>query len=113
MLSAQLLTLLADPDRVEALPAAAVPALIGAADELRARLWARLQAGTMTQPASTAERAAAPDRLLSVKEAGELLGVAPRWLYRHSADLPFTRRLSSGALRFSARGLERWKESRR
>ena len=54
-----------------------------------------------------------PDRLLTAAEAATQLGVAPKWLYRHAARLPFTRRLSPKVLRFSASGLARWLERRR
>lgn len=56
---------------------------------------------------------AVPDRLLTVKEAAERLGVDRRWIYRRADTLPFTRKLSPGTLRFSERALERWKEGRR
>lgn len=52
------------------------------------------------------------DKLLTVNEAAELLGVSRRWVYRKAGKLPFTRKLSSGTLRFSEKGLERWKASR-
>lgn len=53
-----------------------------------------------------------PDDLLRVREAAERLNVSRRWLYDHADKLPFTKRLTTGALRFSARGLERWKATR-
>ena len=46
-----------------------------------------------------------PDRLLEVDEAAAVLGVKPRWLYRHAARLPFTRRLSPRVVRFSEAGI--------
>ncbi len=45
------------------------------------------------------------DELLSVRQAAERLSTSTDWLYRHSADLPFTRRLGR-QLRFSARGID-------
>jgi predicted DNA-binding transcriptional regulator AlpA len=51
-----------------------------------------------------------PDRLLTVAEAAAILGVAPRWLYRHASRLPFARRLSPKALRFSEAALARYLE---
>jgi predicted DNA-binding transcriptional regulator AlpA len=62
-----------------------------------------------TEPAVVSV-SAAPDRLLDVTEAAALLCVAPRWLYRHASNLPFTRRIGAKALRFSERGLHRWLE---
>jgi excisionase family DNA binding protein len=114
MVSADLLTLLADPERADALSPDQLAELIGQAAALQAKLWARLQ---LTRPAvvatSSSTAAPEPDRLLSAEEAAERLGVGKRWMYRHAGELPFTRRLTGGTLRFSSRGLERWKEARR
>ena len=48
------------------------------------------------------------DRLLTPQKAAAILGVHVRWLYRHAAKLPFTRRMSRKNLRFSEVGLHRW-----
>jgi len=48
------------------------------------------------------------DTLLSPEETAAIMGVTPRWLYRHAATLPFTRRISRKNLRFSEAGLRRW-----
>ena len=52
------------------------------------------------------------DHLLTVDEAAEVLAVERTWLYRHADTLPFTRKLSTGTLRFSSNGLQRWMASR-
>jgi predicted DNA-binding transcriptional regulator AlpA len=54
-----------------------------------------------------------PDRLLTAEQAAALLNVAPRWCYRHAAELPFTRRIGRKTLRFSEAGLRRWLDRRR
>ena len=41
------------------------------------------------------------DHFLTTEEAATLLNVKSRWLYRNARRLPFTRRLSRKALRFS------------
>jgi excisionase family DNA binding protein len=111
--SAELATLAADPARVEDLHPDALPALIGEAEALRARLWARLQAVSAPAPAAQPSRnGSGPDRLLTAQEAAERLGVSRRWVYRKAGSLPFARRLGQGTLRFSERALERWQESR-
>lgn len=51
-------------------------------------------------------------RLLTVREAAPLLGVTPRWLYRHAPTLPFAKRLGPKTLRFEAEGLATWKGRR-
>jgi predicted DNA-binding transcriptional regulator AlpA len=108
----QLAALVADPARVADLDPDRVADALGELEALRARLWVRLHAPPAT-PAHSSAGNGGPDHLLTAKEAAPLLGVAPRWMYRHAPDLPFTRRLAGGTLRFSERGLERWKESRR
>ena len=67
--------------------------------------------GTPVLP-SAPSRNGGPDRLLTAAQTAQRLGVAKRWIYRKADELPFTRRLTEGTLRFSERGLERWKESR-
>ena len=52
------------------------------------------------------------DHLLTVDEAAEVLAVERTWLYRHADELPFTRKLSAGTLRFSSNGLQEWVRSR-
>ena len=109
-----LATLATDPERIGSVPVEDIPALIGEAEALKARLWAALSTNA-APPTPTAPREGngAPDALLTASEAAERLGVSPRWMYRKAESLPFTRRLSGGTLRFSAKGLERWKEGRR
>lgn len=111
-MSAELATLAADPSRVEDVGRDAIPALIGEVETLKARLWARLQAVEVA-PAPTPSTNGGPDKLLTAEEAAERLSVDKRWVYRKADSLPFTRRLGTGTLRFSSRGLERWKESRK
>ena len=54
-----------------------------------------------------------PDDLLTVDEAAAALRVSTRWLYRHSKQLPFARKLSRKVLRFSRTGIARWLATRR
>ena len=50
-----------------------------------------------------------PDMLLTAREAATRLNVKPAWLYARARSLPFVVRLpDSRAVRFSARGLEKW-----
>jgi hypothetical protein len=53
------------------------------------------------------------EELLRPEEAADLLSVSVKWMYRHANGLPFTRRLSRKALRFSKAGLLRWQGGRR
>lgn len=106
-------TLLSDPARAEALPRAELPELLGQIEQLRAALWTRLQAPLEPEgrPTSDIERKSG-DRLLSVEELAERLGVDHRWIYRRVDTFPFTRRLSERTLRFSEQGFERWLKRR-
>lgn len=53
------------------------------------------------------------DHLLNPEETATRLGVTVKWLYRHAKQLPFTKRLSRKALRFSEQGLQRWLTAKR
>ena len=79
---------------------------------LQLSLLSRLIKGRR-QPSAVASASSDDDRLLCVDEAAEILNVTPQWLYRHARRLPFSRRLSRKALRFSEAGLRRWAASRR
>jgi hypothetical protein len=53
------------------------------------------------------------DNLLNSEQAAAIIGVSSRWLFRHAAKLPFTRRISRKNLRFSEAGLRRWLAARK
>ena len=50
------------------------------------------------------------DKLLTIEEAAEALRTSKDWLYRNWKKLPFTVRHSPRQLRFSSKGIERYKE---
>ncbi len=91
-----------------------LPALAGELAHLQALTWQRLNGASSNgvQTATDADHEA-DDRLLTVDEAAQQLDVKPGWLYRHADRLPFTRKLSRKMLRFSERGLRRWRATRR
>jgi len=95
-----------EPARVAEVPAEAVPSLLVQLAGVQAALAARL-ASCEPQNAPSGKQAA-PGKMLIPGEAADLLGVKVTWLYRHAPKLPFTRRLSRKALRFSETGLHRW-----
>ena len=94
---ADLTAVLADPASV---PFDQIPAAIGELEKAKAVLWARLAA-----PART--NGGGDDRLLTVDEAADRLGVTRDWL-RRRPELPFVLKLSEGVVRYSSRGIERW-----
>jgi predicted DNA-binding transcriptional regulator AlpA len=67
------------------------------------RLQALVHQGENGQP-----QAPAADRLLTVAEAAQKLGLSRDYLYRHAKTFPFTVRIPPRQLRFSLRGIERW-----
>ena len=74
---------------------------------LASRIAAQSQSDHKTERAQPEE-----DRLLTVEETATRLGVRAQWLYRHAKQLPFARKLSRKALRFSEAGLRRWQAAR-
>lgn len=71
-------------------------------------LQSRIALRLVSRGATPSAVSAPGDVLLSVERAAARLGVSRHWLYRNAATLPFTRRLSSRALRFSSQGIDRW-----
>jgi excisionase family DNA binding protein len=98
--------LLADPARVQDLPPQVAVGLLPRVIGLQTALLAR----ALGTPAG-GNGAKAPeesDRLLTVKEAAEKLGLSEDYLYRHAKSLPFTVRVGPRQLRFSVRGIQRF-----
>jgi predicted DNA-binding transcriptional regulator AlpA len=105
----RLATLAADPERVDSVPPAELPALLGELEALRARLWSRV-AATPAPPAPNSPPAngTGTDTLVTAQEAADRLGVSRRWGYRKADSPPFAKRIGPNTLRFIERGLERW-----
>jgi hypothetical protein len=78
-----------------------LPEVIGELESVKAAAWARL-----TAP-QAAEATPGPDELLGIAEAARRLGRSTDYLYRHARTYPFARR-DGRAVRFSARGIERY-----
>jgi predicted DNA-binding transcriptional regulator AlpA len=104
-----LVDLAGNPERVVDVPLSLVPSLMAQAAALQVALAARLaDASTTHQDQLPTAHQAEVERLLTPPEAAALLGVTVTWLYRHASRLPFARRLSRKAVRFSEAGLRRW-----
>jgi excisionase family DNA binding protein len=97
--------LLDAPERALDLPLHEAAAMLVRVGALEAMLRARLASPV---PASPCASPAAEDRLLTTDQAAARLGVTRNWLYRHATKLPFARKLSRKALRFSEAGLNRY-----
>ena len=79
-----------------------IPAVLMA---LAARLIKRPSEETST--ASTAT-----DKLLTISEASQKLGISKDYLYRNAIKLPFVVKLGRRNLRFSEQGMDRWIRNR-
>jgi predicted DNA-binding transcriptional regulator AlpA len=103
---------LPQPEELTGIPPKEVPHLLAQLATLQTILLSRL---LVAHPTNGDSYPAEPDgdRLLSAKEAGAILGVSERWLYRRSSKLPFARRLSRKVLRFSETGLRKWQAQKR
>jgi len=81
------------------LPSEQLARFLGDIEEVRCTALARLSS-------TPAPRASEPDQLLTVMDASQKLGVSRDYLYRHSHDFSFTRRMGRKLL-FSKIGIER------
>ena len=79
------------------LPTSELPTLVGALEEVKARLWVE-----MTAPKSNGK----VDRLLTADEAAERLSLSKDTLYRRADDFPFTVRIGR-KVRYSSKGIDR------
>lgn len=106
-------SLLANPAVAVDIPIHQVPSLVAELTSQQAAILTAL--GMLTtrivvqQPVPTETS----DRLLTADEVAEALGVTKRWVQRRARGLPFARRLSEHAVRYSEGGLRRWMENRR
>jgi len=62
--------------------------------------------------ATSEEERESADRLLTAEQVATILGVTKRWVERRARRLPFARRLSAHAVRYSEAGLRRWMANR-
>ena len=71
-----------------------------------ANVWR--QAGNLLRELDDTPTRPAGDRLISVAEASERIGMSKRWIYAHKAELPFVHKNGGRAIRCSERGVERY-----
>ena len=101
--------LVEDPDRIVAIPTAEIPRLIGDAEALKARLWARLQENSAPVIAAPpTQRVNGSHRLLTAVQAAERLDVTLARLYElvRTGMLPAVR--IGRQIRFSPETLAEW-----
>jgi predicted DNA-binding transcriptional regulator AlpA len=114
-LEVSIAALVANPTRTSEVPVHQIPALVAELASEQATLCALQGALTTRLLTSTADEAAShksDDRLLTVDEVASTLGVNRRWVQRRAKRLPFARRISEHAIRYSEAGLKRWMANR-
>jgi predicted DNA-binding transcriptional regulator AlpA len=107
-------SLLANPACAAEVPVHQIPAVVAKLTSEQAGLLAILAMLTtrlLVPPSPATDQTS--DRLLTADEVAEALGVTRRWVQRRARRLPFARRLSEHAVRYSESGLRRWMENRR
>lgn len=102
----------AEPTQVGNLTVAATATLLARSVLVQGVLVARLLA-LQAEAVEHRGQQHGDDRLLTPAETAAILGVTPRWLYRHAHRLPFARRLSRKVLRFSEVGTHKYAATRR
>ena len=115
-LSASLASLLANPSSASEVPAERIPALVAELASEQSALSALQGALTVRLLVAQADAATRPetsDRLMTAEEVATALGVTPRWVQRRARRLPFARRISDHAIRYSESGLRRWMSNRK
>jgi predicted DNA-binding transcriptional regulator AlpA len=110
---ASVAALVANPDRVVDVPVNQIAALLASLASEQARL-AAVQGVLMTRlfESQSAVTDESVDQLLTAEEVAKALGVTRRWVQRRARRLPFARRLSEHAVRYSESGLKRWMSNR-
>ncbi len=98
------------PDPME-IPEESIAPMISRLASLQSILAMRLVSISISA-SRHASRPEEDDEFLTASQAAKLLNVSEDWLYRRSLRLPFARKLSSKALRFSKAGLMRWRAAR-
>lgn len=98
------------PADVADMPREALPGLLAGLAALQAAVAARLA----VVPDANGN-GAGPDEMLTAEQAARRTGMSRRLLYKQTkaGKLPFARRVSEKALRFSALGIERWLAARK
>jgi hypothetical protein len=98
------------PDPME-IPIESIAPVITRLSSLQTALAARL----IRIPTNLNQNESLPegeDELLTTADAAKLLNVSEDWIYRRADRLPFARRLSRKALRFSRVGLMKWRKTK-
>jgi predicted DNA-binding transcriptional regulator AlpA len=107
-------SLIANPSTASEVPTHQIPALVAELASEQATLSALQGVLTARFLASqdNADTTESGDVLLTAEQVAMILGVTKRWVERRARRLPFARRLSAHAVRYSEAGLRRWMSNR-
>jgi hypothetical protein len=109
-------SLVANPSSASEVPVERIPALVAELASEQSALSAlqgALTVGLLVSQANAATRPELSDRLMTAVEGATALGVTQRWVQRRARRLPFARRISDHAIRYSEAGLKRWMSNRK
>jgi excisionase family DNA binding protein len=103
--------LLADPAQALEMPPGEAAALLARL----ASVVALLQVAAVARTPHLPLNGDGPDEMLTAEQAARRTGMSRRWLYAKAkaGTLPFAVRTGPSAVRFSARGLDRWLAQRK
>jgi predicted DNA-binding transcriptional regulator AlpA len=109
-------SLVANPSSVAGVPVDRIPSLVvelASEQSVLSALQGALSARLLVSQLSAATRESSGERLLTAEEVATVLGVTRRWVQRRARRLPFARRISDHAIRYSECGLKRWMSNRK
>jgi predicted DNA-binding transcriptional regulator AlpA len=109
-------SLVANPSSVAGVPVDRIPSLVvelASEQSALAALQGALSARLLVSQLSAAAQENSGERLLTAEEVATVLGVTRRWVQRRARRLPFARRISEHAIRYSESGLKRWMSNRK
>jgi hypothetical protein len=92
------------------LPPHLIPALVAklASEQVALSAVQGLLTARLLNAGGASAREDVADRLLTAEEVAATLEVTKRWVQRRARRLPFARRISDHAIRYSEAGLKRW-----
>lgn len=94
------------------LPREVLKALLLKSAAAQSALTAALITGGPEAAPQPVKLAPSEDRMLTPKEAAQLLRRSPRWIYRNAARLPFAKRVSPKTILCSEAGIKQWLTAR-
>jgi predicted DNA-binding transcriptional regulator AlpA len=101
------------PEDVAEIPPKHLASLLAGLAALQGAVAARLADGAMAGETNGNGANTVADEMLTAEQAARRTGLSRRSLYARAAELPFAIRVGRRAVRFSARGVDRWLAKRK